>query len=1030
MKIKTLLLTCAVPLFTWQGFAQSPVTVYTGDSVPTLQGWNELKLDATVNDLAAPTTLTAGDGVLKLTSTNAANQFSQLAWNKTGLDFNLSTGFTLEVKAKVTSADKTGAFNIQGYDKTGKGFRIGILSNAVTEQTNPFVATKTIASGLANNDGFHIYRFAFSPLGVAAVYRDGALLGTFPLSTFQFDNIIENGGFEDAEYPDFMTNGIMSRVTDPKLLRYGNAALEMNSNGLVTDYVNNEGAHTREIAVKPNTEYDISITRRRTASEPWAWRDMGAFYDFNKGCLGLKGVNEDGRNEAGRPMFGSVNDRYWQVHNQTFTTPANAKTVRFEFPAWTRDNSKKNATSSFDNFTFREKSALAVLPNVTAASFVLPPTFHEGYVNLIQNGSFEIDSINNDGTPYDWALASAGGDNDNVPVAVNPLWNGNVRIQDKNKPDDFNGGDEYYARSGNSCLRFSTINMDGQGKARNFDFTKELEPNKTYRFSFWHRNPRWNDFGWLLVRLGESNPIWGHRTGDRSNKWIPVDVVFTTTETNKTLHLYTISDAHGDWWNQYIDDLVLYEIPQGTPLDPQIEGKTNMIANGDFEDVTKNNDGTNYNWALASTNESNDHNFPMGYNEMWGTWLRIQDKEKRGGDFWGDRDDTGYDWAHSGTKSVRFTFLDNWNEARDFEGLSGDTLPDAYRLNMNFRKELEPNKTYTFVFWIKTSCWNDRGWFHVANGDVKVLSKEITNHYMNWSRQSVTFSTTPDNHTLRMFTEFGGWMNIYLDDLFLFEEATHIPAEFTGQTYLAFGKSTGTSSTDVEVEYIKVDNTGSFIRTAVFNSNGGSTVATQVVDGTVTEPAAPVKEGYAFAGWYSNLLFTSTFDFNTTVTNDLILYAKWNEVYTITFNLDGGTGIADSTYTVASDAVVLPVPTKPEHNFLGWYDNSELTGTAITEIPQGSTGNMVFWAKWQIATGFNDIKNRSLSLYPNPVTDGLLTIDNIRTVNSKIEIYSILGTLAGVYDIKGSKTEIDISVLPAGTYVVKIDSKVARIMKK
>jgi uncharacterized repeat protein (TIGR02543 family) len=282
-----------------------------------------------------------------------------------------------------------------------------------------------------------------------------------------------------------------------------------------------------------------------------------------------------------------------------------------------------------------------------------------------------------------------------------------------------------------------------------------------------------------------------------------------------------------------------------------------------------------------------------------------------------------------------------------------------------------------------------------------------------------------------LYTKFGGWFNFYLDDLFLFEEDVYVPApEADGLAYLAFGKSTSTSSTDVEVEYIKVDNTGSYIHTAVFNSNGGSAVATQVVDGMVAEPAAPSKEGYAFAGWYSNLMLTSTYDFNTPVTTDLILYAKWNEVYTVTFNLDGGTGITDSTYTVESETLVLPIPTKVEFNFLGWYDNSELTGSAITEIPQGSTGNMEFWAKWQIATGLNDIQNRSLSLYPNPVTDGLLTIDNIRTVNSKIEIYSILGTLAGVYDIKGSKTEIDISVLPAGTYVVRIDSKVARIMKK
>jgi uncharacterized repeat protein (TIGR02543 family) len=963
MKIKTLLYACALPLITWHMNAQSPVTVYSGTSHPTEQGWVEQKLNATVNDLAAPTAATVADGVLKLTSTNAANQFSQLGWYKTNLDLDLSTGFAIEIKAKVISADKTGAFNIQGYDKSGKGFRVGILTDGITEQTNPFAATNILATGLVNDDGFHTYRISFTTLGVAVVFRNGVLLGTFPLTTFQYDNIIENGGFEDEGFPDFISNGSLTRVTDPKLKRYGNYALEMNSNGLVTnDWLNIEGARTREIAVKPDTEYEMSITRRRTASEPWSWRDMGAFYDFNKGCLGLKGENVDGRNEAGRPMFASVNDRHWQVHNQSFTTPSTAKTIRFEFPTWIRDNDKKSVTSSFDNFTLREKPVQRVLPNLTPASFILGPTFHEGYVNLIANGGFEDHTINNDGTPYEWALASNGGENDNTPTNFNPMWNGEVRIQNQHKPDDFNVGDEFYARSGTSSLRFSTLNMDGQGKNRNFNFTVELEANKTYRFSFWHRNPRWNDFGWLLVRVGEANPIWGHRTGSRANKWIPVDMVFTTTDVNKTLHLYTISDAHGDWWNQYIDDMVLYEIPENTPLDPQIEGKTNLIANGDFEDVTMNNDGTSYEWALATDYESNNDNFPMAYNEMWGTWVRIQDKEKRGNDYWGDQDDTGYDWARSGSKSLRFTFQDNWDQARDFEGLSGDVQPDAFQLNMNFKKELEPNKTYTFVFWIKTSCWDDRGWIHVANGDVKVLSHELTNRFMNWSRQSVTFSTTSSNHTLRMFTEFRGWMNIYLDDLFLFEEEVYVPAEFDGQSYLAFGKSTGTSSTDVEIEYIKLDNTGAYINTVVFVSNGGTEVATQVVNGVLPQPQHPVKEGYVFGGWYTDMMLTSAYNFNSTVTQDMILYAKWNDI---------------------------------------------------------STGSIL-----------PELSNEVFHCYPNPIVDGRLTISNIQSAASRIEIYNIVGAHAGSFDVKGTTTAIDLSHFAAGTYIVKIDGVAVKIMKQ
>ncbi|NLL89469.1 MAG: hypothetical protein GX228_11240, partial [Firmicutes bacterium] len=31
-----------------------------------------------------------------------------------------------------------------------------------------------------------------------------------------------------------------------------------------------------------------------------------------------------------------------------------------------------------------------------------------------------------------------------------------------------------------------------------------------------------------------------------------------------------------------------------------------------------------------------------------------------------------------------------------------------------------------------------------------------------------------------------------------------------------------------------------------------------------------------------------------------------------------------------------------------WYDNADCTGTAITEIPQGSSGNKKYYAKWSL----------------------------------------------------------------------------------
>ncbi|MGN0485428.1 MAG: leucine-rich repeat protein [Lachnospiraceae bacterium] len=61
-----------------------------------------------------------------------------------------------------------------------------------------------------------------------------------------------------------------------------------------------------------------------------------------------------------------------------------------------------------------------------------------------------------------------------------------------------------------------------------------------------------------------------------------------------------------------------------------------------------------------------------------------------------------------------------------------------------------------------------------------------------------------------------------------------------------------------------------------FDSQGGTEVETQVVeDGkTVTEPTAPTREGYTFAGWY---LGETAYDFATPVEKDITLTAKWTK---------------------------------------------------------------------------------------------------------------------------------------------------------
>ncbi|MDR2592431.1 MAG: InlB B-repeat-containing protein [Chitinispirillales bacterium] len=147
--------------------------------------------------------------------------------------------------------------------------------------------------------------------------------------------------------------------------------------------------------------------------------------------------------------------------------------------------------------------------------------------------------------------------------------------------------------------------------------------------------------------------------------------------------------------------------------------------------------------------------------------------------------------------------------------------------------------------------------------------------------------------------------------------------------------------------------------TITFNINytGGTNPpsATTSASGTLASLPAPTRDGYTLAGWYTvaaatggNLVTTSTkFTANTTI------YARWTATsYTITYTLDGGTVTPanPANYTIETAAFTLRNPTKTGYTFDGWTgSNGTIAQTTVT-IPQGSTGNKNYTAKWTADT--------------------------------------------------------------------------------
>ena len=125
-----------------------------------------------------------------------------------------------------------------------------------------------------------------------------------------------------------------------------------------------------------------------------------------------------------------------------------------------------------------------------------------------------------------------------------------------------------------------------------------------------------------------------------------------------------------------------------------------------------------------------------------------------------------------------------------------------------------------------------------------------------------------------------------------------------------------------------------------FDSQGGSAVASQYVEpgSKVVKPADPTKTGNKFLGWYLNDV---EFDFDTVITTDITLTAKWLELYVVAFDTAGGSVIPAQYVEPGAKAVKPADPTRSGYEFVGWYYN-EVQFDFDTPI----TSNMTIVAHW------------------------------------------------------------------------------------
>ena len=194
-----------------------------------------------------------------------------------------------------------------------------------------------------------------------------------------------------------------------------------------------------------------------------------------------------------------------------------------------------------------------------------------------------------------------------------------------------------------------------------------------------------------------------------------------------------------------------------------------------------------------------------------------------------------------------------------------------------------------------------------------------------------------------------------IDDEFALPTPTRNGYEFVGWT----GEGITTPQTSVK---IPKGSTGDKAYTAnwkvieytiTLDTNGGPNVSPikYTVEDSFTLPY-PLRPGYEFAGWTldgSGMLPATTLIIYYGTTGDLHYKAEWRLAeYTITLDLNGGSGQEKVIYTITDEDFELPTPTRNGYEFVGWTGERITTPQTSVKIPRGSTGNKAYTANWQV----------------------------------------------------------------------------------
>jgi hypothetical protein len=233
-------------------------------------------------------------------------------------------------------------------------------------------------------------------------------------------------------------------------------------------------------------------------------------------------------------------------------------------------------------------------------------------------------------------------------------------------------------------------------------------------------------------------------------------------------------------------------------------------------------------------------------------------------------------------------------------------------------------------------------------------------------------------------------------------------------------------SASKDVAFVIIDSQGDTadyfeVRSPLYSGGNGKTVGRATDGGNTLVVFLTGSKGA------SNRLISNNTQLSAWVVNDVVYPVSDNSAsYQITVDNSVSEAVVvaiakDSTTLHGTGTYPLTIGNNPINITVIAEDSVTTADYILTIIRANSTA---------IAVEANNYL--PLQIYPNPVINGQLTMDNGQLkAGDKVEIYNVNGGLTGVYNVSGgASTAISIGHLPAGIYIVKVGNRAAKIVKQ